>query len=151
MRQHAGPSSAVCSTTCPSDRPTDLLLSPPFKDCFKKSIASLRRVTSFRTHLNVVTNHVCCIHDYRRRGESFYRRKIGRVQEKRDRVAEQERAIGTRAIWSFFFLCLSCVVRSTRGDDPVYIFSWVSALLGRDSLSRERAVNANGNARRGFA
>ncbi len=52
--------------------------------------------------LNVVTNHVCLIHDHRRRGESFHRRKIGRVQEKRDRVAEQERAIGTRAIGVFF-------------------------------------------------
>ena len=75
----------------------------------------LRRVTSFRTHLNVVTNHVCCIHDYRRRGESFYRRKIGRVQEKRDRVAEQERAIGTRAIWSFFFSFASHASSVRRG------------------------------------
>ena len=70
----------------------------------RNSSSALSLVSSYiALYIHIFTNYVCFIHDDRRDGESCHRRKIGRFQEKRRRGAEQERAIGTRALICFYF------------------------------------------------
>ena len=86
------------------------------------------------SYIHIFTNYVCFIHDDRR-AASCHRRKIGRVQRNVDRGAEQERAIGTRALIVSIFLLSHFSARFRRGGAMIPCISALCALF-EDSLSR---------------
>ena len=85
-------------------------------------------------YIHIFTNYVCFIHDDRRAGESCHRRKIGRFQEKRQRGAEKERAIGTRALICLYFL-LAFSARFRRGGAILFLAALVGGIFSKKILA----------------